>query len=492
MPYAELLMKPMLSPEDGKAFDEGYADAITKSLAGTPDLRKKTAELLESSAASVTSAELKRYLMLNAFALSIRSSISAKEREAKALALLPLLTERTLPVMQARADALNDLQDRAASSPSNTFYDLYLTSHVRLTKARVQTGYPKEALDSLKKARDAARSYTKKPQVRTDELNEAAAWCDRANQATTLAPKYQEMLKANPTDSVANAMMATLHLSLYGNLEKAAIFAANSDRPDMKQLTAALKSNPPRTLSKDPARHAEQVLLIGQALIEVAKATSSSQMFDRYSIACFAGDRVAQVLDDGAMPQAKILEAKMLLASAKEIIDKSAIKRGEDLPKWLGGGDNGVPAAASKTITCLADVFRDLPKELQPTTIGWTPGQFQQINDWFAKNLVKQSFNASVYADRLDSPRDGPDGKAYVPFICRFKYTQLANSLFVLTYIEVQASPAMAARAIKLNHEAMIRMSGTITSVDLAPWSSSSSGPTEVRLTIGLVPNEGN
>jgi hypothetical protein len=460
-------LTPMLAPEEQRLFTTDYAEPITKALAGSVVDRKKTADLLESAADGLTSPSMKRYVLLHAFALYIRASTPLAERVQKAEVLLPMLSEHTLPVVQARADALNDLMVTASSNPNERFMDLYIEAHAMLAKLQVQAGYPKDAQDSLHKARDVALRFMRKPQARIDQINEAAAWCDRATAAAALWPKYQATLKTSPNDPVTNTQVATLHLSLYGNLAQAAVFAARSDRKDLKAFAEVIKANPPQALSNDPTKHAEQVLAISAALVDVAKATPVSQTFDRYSIACYAGDHVEQLIADGVVPSEKALQSRALLASAKDVVDRTRLKRGDDLPKWLGGsGSTTNPAAkpiAGRTIANFADVFHGMPKDLAPTTVGWSRKQLDDVNEWMQKNVVGQTFSGNVFFKQVRPAVETPEGKMYVPIVFGVRDIQVNDNFVVVFNIENDVPPKLAGAARNRIYWAPATVKGTIS-----------------------------
>jgi DNA-directed RNA polymerase subunit K/omega len=261
-------------------------------------------------------------------------------------------------------------------------------------------------------------------------------------------------------------MMATLHLSLYGNLEHAAPFAAKSDRKDLKALADAVKANPPRNLSDDPAKHALQVLAIAEALVDVAKATNPAQLFDRYSIACYAGDHVAQMLADSAVPEERIPEAKAVLQAAREIVDKTNLRRGDDLPRWLDGASptaSGKPAA-SKPIATLADVLQLIPRDLMPPDMAWDGALVAALNDWLSKNLVGQTFDGTALFDRVDSPADS-GGKVYVPVLFGLRNPEVKDTTTIRMTIENRMTVSLAARAKKLRYEQETPIKGTITGI---------------------------
>jgi hypothetical protein len=339
-PYAATIMHPLVGPDDEKAFSSSYAAAIAKAMAGSTDDRRTTAAAIEAAAETCRNPDLKRYMLLNALGLYIRAGAPLAEREKKAQLVLPLLTERSIPVLQARADALDDLLAAISVSPDQDLVDLSVDAHAALARLQVQAGFPQAATKSLKKARDALVDLRKKSPERLEQLNEAAAWCERANAASILSPRLQATLKSTPGDPLANTTLATLHLALYGNLQQAATFAAKSNRKDLIDFAELFRGNPSASTQASSDEPAHFVALIG-ALVEIAKATSNSQPFDRYAIAIYAGDHLAQAMDQ--LPEELRSRARVLLASARDIVEKTGIRRGTEVPQWLATAKTDAP-----------------------------------------------------------------------------------------------------------------------------------------------------
>jgi len=347
-PYGETLKKPFLNAAEQASFDKSFADIIAKALAGSVDDKRKAAADLATAAndADITPG-LKRYVLLHAVGLSIRGGAKLEDRSAKAHAVLPMLQEPTLAVAQARADCLTELLTSAPDEATDKLMDMVIESRAQLAKFQVQAGFYHDAEETIHKAHEAVRSGKGKSPARLDQMAEAEAWLNRATMAASRAAQWQQNLKTNPNDPVTNTYMTILHLSLYGNLQHAAMFANRSDKIEIQKLAAVLAQYPTEVSGSaitDHAKNIEATLAIAGALLEVAKNTPVA--FDSFSVAMLAIERLEQAQEIGEITPEQKDQAKTMCAAAAAVADKTKLKSA-----WTkqGSGNSEIAGAGGST-----------------------------------------------------------------------------------------------------------------------------------------------
>lgn len=350
-PFSEDLTKPFLDDADEQTFDKQYADAIGKALAGGLEERRKMVDTLTAGALATPSNNLQRYLLLHALGMSIRAVAPVADRAERASKLLPFLTDRNLAIAQARVDCLTDLMLSVSSNPSDRFYNLYAEAYAALAKLQVQAGFPRDAQETLKKARDAAKMSHEPSPSRADQLAEATAWVDRAAMAAGLWPRWQATLKTNPAAPFINTQCALLHLALYGQLESAASFAAKSDREELQHFAAAYKACAVSAPAQEDGALADRTLTVCETLFDIARNVAVHP-FDKYSLAFLAGDKAQMLVVSGLLAPEKAKSAQRLAGEARDFIERGTLHPG-DPPKWLGtpgpatGGTGGAGAGTA-------------------------------------------------------------------------------------------------------------------------------------------------
>jgi hypothetical protein len=296
-------------------------------------------------------ADLKRTLWLHALGLSIKGDSKLESRAEKARAVLPLLHEETLPAAQARADAVTELAFGALANASDDLLAMVTESQCKLARMQIQGGFPDEAVGSLKVAREAYRYIKHKTDEQRDAVAETAAWVDRATVARASASHWQETIAAKPADTFANTQLATLNLSLYGDVEKAARFAAKSDRKEFQAFAAAVKAAfPGDTHQTSPAK----ALGVLTSLMDLAENVLVVP-FDRYSVASLVESRLTDVTP--LLVPADASKAAALKTRAAALVIKSHLHHPAfpTLASLNGSAKTGGAATPTKLVLLQAD-----------------------------------------------------------------------------------------------------------------------------------------
>ncbi len=468
-PYFEAINKPLMDAVDQEVFEKEYADKITRALAGRVEDRRKLSKELAEAAAGTKSEKLKRFLMLHAVGMSIRGGAPLEERAARANAVLPLLNERTLAVTQAKADCLNDLILSASTSPTDLMLDITADAFATLARMQVQAGFPKDAEESLKKARESFNKCREKAPGRAEQVAEAGAWATRSVMASGMWPKWQQMLRTNAEDAFANNQCALLHLALYANVEQAGIFAARSDRKDLQKLAGVIKETyASEATRKDPL----QVYALSLAIAEVSR-TSAAHPFDKFSLAMLAGNKIELLMDSGKLPADKMSEARKQLEALREQVEKGSIKPGEP-GKWLGG--NGpvdvkvkIDEAKAKTVVTLGDLLKECPKELWPKRPDGERMVYdtKAMNEWLTKNATGRKIAMEARASNMGEVVVRADGSKYIPVEFRLPNKMEIAGSVVQVGIESRLPPAVAERAGYLQYGEAAKIGGTVVSMRL-------------------------
>lgn len=321
-PYSEALFKPFLTPAEQAQFDQEFAPEIAKALAGTFEDRKRVMQTL-TDAAEARGSELKRYVLLHVVGLAIKNNAPLPERSTRAMKVLPLLSDSTLAVFQAKADCLANLARSAPEHATDKLWSMLAEADAGLARLQVQTAFPKEAAESVRKARDAFGRLRAKAACKSELISEAQAWADYAAAAASDLPDLRETLRREAADTAANRRLAMYFLVLYADLRETQIYAAQADREDLKKLAAVLAEVKFPAISGDPKEMVAAALKIARGVLEVAKA--STQQIERYALASFVLDRLEQIRR-AASEQGELPAWARVRSEALSLKEKNAFK----------------------------------------------------------------------------------------------------------------------------------------------------------------------
>jgi|GEM_PF-3361096 len=471
-PYATGLFEPLLTDKEQGRFDDEYAAKVTRALASPLDVRRRVSDDLKEAADNEPSL-LKRYLLLHSVGLSIRGTAPLSDREVKAKEVLPLLTEETLAVQQARADCLQNLINGAPQQANDRLLEMAAVAHCTLARLQVKAGFPKEAIETLKRGRENSLAMKEKKTEVADAIGESQAWVDRGNQALVLAPRWQAILKENPTDNSANTQTAVLHLSLYGNICAAAPFAAKSDRADLKAFAAVMKGAGIASADATPSISPERAVKICQAMVKIAETTPVA--FDKYSIAVFAARHLEQLKTNSSLSAEDTRLAKQLFTSAIDIAMKSGIRspyvsandpvaavkpeKKADAPAANGKDDDGV-------FTSIGGIFADSPKDCFANNRIRKTGE---LDRYLEKNVIGKMARIDAAASTMGVAVLDETGKVkYVPVYFNIPRMDLRGVLVTVSIeYKLPAAKAEAARAIPIG--TVMKVGGEINAVTITP-----------------------
>ena len=321
-PYAVDLNRPFLNAEEQAKFDKDYAATVKGALAGTAAERQKAMESLTEASVNCPPA-LKRFLLLHVVGMAIKNNTPMADRSARALRVVPLLTDDSLAVAQAKADCLSHLATSAPENATDKLWGMLTESQATLAKYQVQAGFPKVAADTLRKARDAYARLKDKHGCHSELIAEAQAWVDYAQTAAAAQKDLKAALEADAKDAGANQQLAMLYLVLYADLGAALPCAQNATRGDLTGLAKTLVRLHYPVLSLDDKMLYAQSLDMAGDLLEVAKA--SAQQIERYALACLVADRLEDIK---AMGSEGLLADKWepLHAAAEKLIAENAYR----------------------------------------------------------------------------------------------------------------------------------------------------------------------
>jgi hypothetical protein len=309
-PYAEKLGDPLLPAVDKAKFDAQDAGLLSAALRGSRKEKQNVSDqLFRRAGRAEDSPGLQRYLYLHSLGLAIRAQTSAGDREKKARAVLPMLTEKSLAVAQTRTDCLESL---AGGTATGTLATLLVHSYATLAELQVQTGYPKEAYASLASARKWLEPNH--PALLTTQLAATNEWVKRSEAAAGELHTLKDKLVNNSKDTAANTELAMIQLGIYGDLGKALEFAMDSDRPELQKLTNLAKDLDLKAMTVDSAADAQKSLPVIAAMVDVAKSAIGP---DRYLIAYHAKFRL-----DELAPVLSAEDVASLNAAIKKVSDK--------------------------------------------------------------------------------------------------------------------------------------------------------------------------
>ena len=365
--YRVHLLSPLMSPESQSRFDSEFAPKVQAVLKEKGKGGKEAADSLWKDAeAAGIAADLKRGLWLHALGLAIRGQTELDDRAAKAKAVLPLLTEETLPVAQARADAVTELAFGAPSRASDALLAIVVESQCKLARLQVQGGFPDQAAGSMKMARDAYVLMNTKTDSAKDAMTEAGAWVDRATAARGQSSHWQETLAAKPTDAMVNTQLAVLTLSLYGDVEKAAAYAGKSDRKELLAFGAAVEKV--KSASGDRAPSTAEMLTVAGALLDVADG-GAVQPFDRYSIAMLVAGKLTELSAAGDVKPDQATTIKTMQSRDAALATRSGIKSPAyvALASLTGTGKGGGTPADSAKLQLFVKDNGTVVKYIKPT-----------------------------------------------------------------------------------------------------------------------------
>jgi hypothetical protein len=337
-PYSKTVFLPLLTAEDRVVFDRDYAPQVGTALRGTPEERRAASdELFGKAEAGTDSPTLRRCLYLHALGLAIRGASPLEDREKKARAVLPLLTERTLAVAQARADCLENLTQSGLNNASQALFIMVAHSYATLAELQAQAGYPKEATASLARSRKWLLSARDRNPLLAAQLAATTDWVNRANLVDGMLPGLKQKLEADPKDDMANTQLALIQLGLYGNLSGALNFAGDSSKPELQKLKQLTKGLPLDTLTCQSPEDAQASLPIIAALGDVARSVTGP---DRFLIANFANHRLDAI--SSVISKTDLVHFNLMLRKISDKITETA-----DPYESL----NGPPVGPAQTIS---------------------------------------------------------------------------------------------------------------------------------------------
>ena len=293
-PYSARLLAPLLTADEKTQFDATFGDLLTH--ARSDEQRVAAAETLAAAAdpAQPLTPALRRYVLMQALTLAVHGRASVATREHLASQFLPLVQlDHTLPATDAKATALSTLANSGTAKAPATPKLLYMTAQAYsdLALAQIQAGYPAQAQESLVHAQSWLEKLKPPEQPSYVQLTAVEYYLVHAQQARVLAPKLKQTLTDTPNDPAANTQLATLHLSLFGDVAGAADCAAKSDKPQLKGLAKFVAALPGGLDAVDPAtpQGLATSLDLCRGLLNTAAVCADS--FDRYAIALYVKDQ---------------------------------------------------------------------------------------------------------------------------------------------------------------------------------------------------------
>ena len=461
----ELVLTPFLTADEQAEFDKDYASVVRKALMATPDERRKASDDLSAAADKEgMSPGLRRYLMLHAVGLMVRASGSWDDRRIKAERVVPLLEDKTVAIGQARVDCLKNLCQTVNDAPPKLL-EYMVDSHLALARYQIQAGFGSTAVGNMNTARSLVLQLRDQPVERMDQVAETQAYVDRGATALAAWPRWQTALKANPNDPGANTFVAASHLAVYHDIERAAPYAAKSDKKEYQALAAAVSEAKLAELPAKPGRVPETTLTLAGALLDLTK--SMGVAYDRFSTASLALEKLTALLE--AYPNLAAGEAdkaRALLASARDVIDKSGV---HPLRSAAKEPKPETPASGKgpRTYAAIGAIFKDAPKALLPEAgTAWSPSKITEANKWLKENVVGQILSIRANLQRAGAPIEKSDGVAYVPASFSVARIEVGDSIVAVSLDAKFTGKSMAVvRQLPIGQDAGV--AGYITSIQL-------------------------
>jgi hypothetical protein len=320
-PYRVHLTKSFLTDKEQAEFDKEYAEPIKKAIAANNEDRAIAITALTEAVAGRKD-NLQRYVLLNVVGLSIKNNEPLEERAKRAMTVLPTLTEQTLEVVDARADCLWNLGMSAPAKANDTLWGMLVESQAMLAKLQIQSGFHKEAVESLQKARSIQARMRDKLAFKSEMLVEASQWVDYSYLLASKLPQIRAVLAANSEDAEANTSIAIAYLILHGDLQSAQTYGSRSSYDSMNLLAVVLDETRFPNISADPAHIVGDSVKIGSAVLEVAKELPGQ--LGKHSLAKMVVDRLDMLKAE--FPKYWKNEAARLRDEAHRVMTTSAFK----------------------------------------------------------------------------------------------------------------------------------------------------------------------
>ena len=322
-PYSARLLAPLLSAEERADFNHSYGEILANANA-SDDTRLTAAGMLDAAAGpsqQVTPA-LRRYLLMQA----LRGHASVTMREHLADEFLPLVVmDHSLPVTQAKATTLASLANSATTDAPATpkLLDFTAEAYGDLALAQIEAGYPTQAQDSLKKAETWLARMPLADPNRQAQFSGVQYYLSHAQAATLLGPKLKLTLIQTPDDAAANTQLATLHLSLFADLPKAAACAVKSDKPEFQAFSKYVVSLEGGLDAVDPATPQGIGVSLDLCRLLLRMAPACSDAFDRYAIATYVKAQCDELLSQYKLDLAARTSVQTVQAQAQAILAAS-------------------------------------------------------------------------------------------------------------------------------------------------------------------------